>query len=259
MQKIFGIIFVIFSIVSFPLIGRTAEDTQEFIKNNPDGQKYDFVRNYLSALNYIYMNETRKSKKELSSFSGTADQKIDQYARELTRDNVNIRTARNLLKRYFKTNNPLMVKATDLFYQVCDEQTKFNDQEITLLKQGVSVKVTPDNMPDDKTKTPQELLDKQSALNNRRKDSMQKLLEASMLVSKVLISSKTDQEGELVALGVNEAERKKLLVKVDSFYGSGFEGQMREGQSFLQASIAAIREVLEDYSWGTLDDLAKKQ
>ncbi len=258
MRKIFGIFLLLSSIMMFSLSARAAEDTKEFVKNNPDGKKYDFVRNYLSALNYIYMNETRKSKRELSKFEGTADEKIEQYARELTRDNVNIRTARNLMKGYFRTNNPLMVKATDIFYQVCDEQTKFNDEEIALFKQGVSVKITPDNPPD-QGKTPQELLDKQTFLNNRRKDSMQKLLEASMLVSKVLISSQTDQEGELVALGLSEAERKKLLVKVDSFYGPGFEGKLREGQSFLQASVSAIREVLEDYSWGTLDDLAKSQ
>lgn len=237
-----------------------AEDTQEFIKNNPDGQKYDFVRNYLTALNYINLNETRKSKRDFSKYEGAKEEKLDQYVRELTRDNVNIRTARNLMKRYFSVDNPLMVKVTDIFYVVCDEQTKFNDEEISLMKNGVAEKIvyTPNNLPDQNQNSPG-LLNKQIELNNRRKDSHQKLLEASVLVGKVLVSSQTDTEGELVVLGVNDEQRKKLLLKMDEFYGAEFEGKMREGQSYLEASVVAIREILEDYSWGTLDDFAKRE
>lgn len=258
MRKHMLIGFVISLVLFHGVFVNAAEDTPEFIKNNPDGQKYDFVRNYLIALNYINLNETRKSKHNFLKYEGTKEEKIDQYVRELTRDNVNIRTARNLMKRYFSVNNPLMVKVTDIFYVVCDEQTKLNDEEINLMKNGVPEKAvyTPNNLPD-KNKNPQGLLNKQIELSNRRKDSLQKLLEASVLVSKVLVSSQADGEGDLVVLGVNDEQRKKLLLKMDEFYGAEFEGKMREGQSYLEASVVAIREILEDYSWGTLDDLAK--
>ena len=152
-----------------------------------------------------------------------------------------------------------MVKVTDIFYQVCDEQAKLNEEEVKLIQNGVpeKEKVDPNHLLD-VNQTPQPVLDQHIALNQRRKDSLQKLVEASVLVAKVLISNQTDRDGELVVLGISELERKKLLTKADSFYGSGFEGGLREGQSFLQASVSSIKEILEDYSWGTLDDLAQK-
>ncbi len=258
MKKCILISFTILLVLCSSQLLKAADDTQEFIKHNPDGDKYSFVRNYLTALNYINLNETRKSKRDFLNFEGSKEEKLDQYLRELTRDNVNIRTARNLMKRYFVVNNPLMVKITDIFYVVCDEQTRLNDEEINLMKNGVAEKIvyTPNNLPDE-NKPSLDVLKKQIELNDRRKEVLQKLLEASALVSKVLVSSQTDTDGELVVLGINDVERKKLLLKMDEFYGREFEGKIREGQSYLEASVVAIREILEDYSWGTLDDLAQ--
>lgn len=256
MRKYFYIILFVSFMSVFSCAFSFAEDHADFIKNNPDGQKYDFIRTYLTALNYLYMNETRQSKRDFTNIQGTSKEKNDQYFRELMRDNINIRTSRNLMKPYFSAGNPLMVKATDIFYQVCDEQAKLNDEEMELIKKEtpVKTKIDPNHLPE-KNDSVQAPLDEYIVLNNRRKESLQKLLEASLLAAKVLISNKTDQEGDLVVLGINKEERKKLLLKTDIFRGSGYEGEMREGQSFLEASVASIRDVLKDPSWGTLEDL----
>ncbi|MBU0469626.1 MAG: hypothetical protein KKF78_10700 [Candidatus Omnitrophica bacterium] len=251
MKKIF-IVSALFMFCSCVAFGANFYDSVDKIKEfNPDGRKYDFVKDFIFSLSYLQINDERSKK-----VSGLSFDKLDnvQKGRELisgfVKDNANIRVSKNLLKKYITPENGLMLKVADLFTEVCDELIAVNISERQLLTefQEIQEKQELDDFDG------KEFRDRQRKLASLRRDSLKKLFEASMLVTKVLVSDKEDRFEQLTMLGITSRERTKLLEKLDKFGGKEFDGELREGQSFLQGSIAIIREVLMDTSWGLLDD-----
>ncbi len=228
------------------------EDIENLIKHNPDGKKYEFVKNYIKGLSYLKLNSQRTQESLLEvtyDFGGEELEKTLALRADLILDNTNLRVARNFLKQYRTPENGLILKITDLFEKFCNEQIDFNMRERKLIDALYEVQKKRDQKKFNKlnfAKTQEDLF-------SQRRQSFKKLLEASMLVTKMLISNKQDWRGDLTMIGITEEERMKLLFQLDGFYGDQYEGQIREGQTFLEASISVIREFLEEDQRRTLD------
>jgi len=226
------------------------EDIEQFIKANPDGNKYEFVKTFITSLTYLKSNEERESQ-EIILDSHILDnaEGIGALMDGLTLDSVNWRISRNLIKRYHDPENGLMLKVSNLFMKMSEEQIEINSRERFILGELYEAQISGDIYNFDSYKFFKEI----KSLSDQRKESFKKLLEAAILVTKVLVSNQMNAYGELESLGVSDEQRDKLIYKLDEFYGNEFEGEMREGQSFLQASISELKEFLSDYSWKTLD------
>lgn len=242
---------VLFMFYSGVVFGANFYDSVDKIKEfNPDGKKYEFVKDYIFSLTYLKANEERSKKVSSMSFNKLDDvQKGRELINGFVQDNVHIRVARNLLNKYVSPENGLMLKVVDLFAEVCDELVIVNKSERSLLEEFQEIQAKQEMADFDGS----EFRSKQRKLAEKRRDSLKKLFEASMLVTKVLVSDKEDRFDQLTMLGITVEEKDKLLEKLDQFGGEDFNGELREGQSFLQGSISAIREVLMDSSWRLLD------
>ena len=247
-----GFVLVLFLFCCCTAFGANFYDSVDKIKEfNPDGNKYDFVKDYIFSLGYLKTNEERSSQISSMSFNDLDDvQKGRELINGFVQDNANIRVAKNLLKKYIAPENGLMLKVADLFAEVCDELVVVNKSERQLLEefQEILEKHEMDDFDGN------DFRDKQRKLASKRRNSLKKLFEASMLVTKVLISDKEDRFDQLTKLGITSKQKEKLLEKLDKFSGEDFNGELREGQSFLQGSITVIREVLMDTSWGLLEN-----
>ncbi|MCA9400499.1 MAG: hypothetical protein KC713_02655 [Candidatus Omnitrophica bacterium] len=249
-KTIFSVISAIIFMSSFTVhADLIPDDMHQFISNNPDGQKYDFVKHYLNSLTYVKENEDRQSEQIQSIISLNEMQRLMLVKNNLALDNTNLRVARNFLKQYQLADNGLMLKAVELFTEFCDEMIELNMREKTILQEWMK-KI---NLDDITVEAQQMFLESQQILAAKRKESQQKLLQASLFVQKILISENTNSQGEFVYLGVNQEERQKLLRLLQLFEGQKFKGPIREGQSFLQASISAIREVLTNGRFSALE------
>ena len=255
MKKSIFLILSLFSVIAVILIPiltafpawSASKDADQFKKFNPDIQKYEFVRNYLTGLEYLQQNARREIEASKLTFDDLKKkEKIEGFKNDIVLNNFNLRIARNLLKRYKTADNGLMLKTTDVFSKVCDEQIGLNNAEKKIIEN-----LFKDKQGDDVTK--ENFFRDMRSVAEQRKESLKKLLEASLLVNKVLVSEKTDQYGEFFQLGVTKKERTKLIEMLDAFQGEEFKGGVRPGQTFIQGSVAAIRQILEDRSWGTLD------
>ncbi len=227
------------------------DEVHYFSKYNPDGIKYTFVKDYLSALSYLktcFSPLTRpihRKKEKHKPFS-----KIEESIRKLTQDNLNLRIAKNLISDYRDANNGLIVKVTDIFVKMCDKQIKLNEEERHLIEDLYEAKEkNKPNLFDDRR-----FIAAQRKLSDERKFVWRDLLRASMLVKKVLISGVPDKYGEFVSLGITETQRRKLLARVEGFDCKDCGSRIHEGQTFLDASISAIKEILEDTTWDTLPE-----
>lgn len=248
MNKIYGIVFGLLMVGWQTAWAYYPNNVEAFQKYNPDGQKYAFTKAYIQSLLQLKKNQDRSER-----IFGAGAQLVEQQdffedqIKALVQDNAHLRVARNLLSRFLSSENKLILKITGLFVKVCDEQVAINNRERAYLQQ-IKTKTSKEGQKQQMA----EALGEIQALARERRQALQGLLEASMYVKTLLISSQPNQYDEFVLLGVTEEQRDYLLDLLDAFEEDGFRGQLREGQSFLEGSVAVIRSVLEDDHWGTL-------
>lgn len=228
---------------------------EQFKKYNPDGakgQKYEFVKSYLNALKYLYLNEKQEEKRREEIFlKANSKEKTKGHIENLKDENINYRTARNLLKKYKTSENGLVLKVTDMFADACDQFIELNNRERKILE---SMLARPQEASWGNFKKRERQFETQyKTLAYERRKNATHLLEASLLVNKVLISSREDKHGEFINLGITSEEREKLLLKIDEIYEGKYYEKLKEGQPFLGASISEIRKILLDKTWGTID------
>jgi hypothetical protein len=225
------------------------DDVQKFKENNPDGYKYDFVRAYLNALMYFKKNKERKENLPHINFENLAESKsVKPIIDNLRRDNVNLRIARNLVKKFLKPENGLILKVSDMFVGMCDDQIELNSYEKVLYEKvyEFQAKAEFDEF------NPDSFIEAQRLLASQRHASLKDLLETAMMVNVILVSHKTDEYGDFYSLGITGKQRQNLLYKIDDFQGHSFREEFQEGQSFLAGSVNIIRQILENESWEVL-------
>lgn len=250
--KICLISMCLMSVYIIPAWGEMiVDDPVEFTVNNPDGQKYEFVKAYIMGIEYIYQNEMVKKKVPAIDDNTLQDLRVvTKHKERLANANVNLRVARNLLKRFEKGNNALMIKVVMLFNEFVDDQVDLNNQE-RLFVTGLHESLINGSVSRFKRNW---YVEGVQTLGEKRRDAFLKLLEASTLINKVLVSHEFDRQGHFYKLGITADERQALLNRVDHFEEEGFQGGPREGQTFLEASVTTIRQILEDKDWLNADN-----
>ena len=98
-----------------------------------------------------------------------------------------------------------------------------------------------------------EFLKSQHFFELQRKEADKNIIQASVLMTKVLISEK-NKNGRGHLLAVTSQQRQKLLDKLDSFGKDTLDWGLKPGQRTLEGSIAVIREILEDSLWISPDE-----
>ena len=88
-------------------------------------------------------------------------------------------------------------------------------------------------------------LNAQQELAMKRKDGFNEIIRSSVLLTKVLRSSRNKDEDGLL-LAVTAAQRKKLLALLNALNRDNLDWGLKPGQDFKTACVAVIREILED-------------
>ncbi len=221
-----------------------------FRVNNPDIRKYEFARSYISALSYLKRLDERWFNKAPKKLYPNQDEKIIKLSLDyLVLDNADLRIAKNYMIPYLSAQNALIRKVADTFILAIDEEIAINNQHKIAWQQWAYLKregkATPANERD--------FIKAHQQYGLRFKEADKKVVQATMLMAKVLISDKNkDEKGKILA--ITAAQRDKLLLKLDSFAKDVLAWGIKPGQRTLEASLAIIREVLEDSLWISLDE-----
>jgi len=240
-----------FILLSSPSIAEGDSNVDNMIKYNPDVKKYEFVKSYIAALSYIKVNAERNEKYAAFTSKQIEELKPGRLLMDnLILDNNNIRVAKHYMLKYNKSENGLMLKAVDVFVNFSEQQLSLNNEERAILDELFEAHVNETIDGFDK----KSFMLEQARLASLRKESWKDILRASLFIPKILISDQKNEMGELTWLAIDETERVKLLMKLDEFYGDLYKGDLRVGQTFLQGSIAVIRDILEDSSWDSLPE-----
>ena len=220
----------------------SAHAAQDFQKNNPDIAKFEFTRSYISALDYINQIKLRwQTSSPKKVYAGDDVKVMRGYVAFLIKDDADLRIAKNYVVKYLDSSNFLMIKAVKTFIGYCEMGVLINDKEKEIWDQWYAVKSTNLATPANE----QAFIKAQKELSLKRKENGKDLIEASVLVAKVLRSARNaDDKGHLLA--ITAKEREKLLKRLDDFGRDTLDWGLKPGLDHVQASIAVIREVLED-------------
>jgi hypothetical protein len=222
----------------------------DFSKNNPDILKYEFARSYITALSYmkdIDDRYERNAPKKL--FADHKRKMIMATITDLTLDSSDLLVVKHYLLKYLTAPNMLMRKVADIVVVAVSQEIAINRDEKDLWEKWYDL-----NAANQATR-PKEIqfVKDQYALELRRKDADKNIVQASVMLTRVLVSDK-NKNGKGHLLAVTAKQRQELLDKLDSFGSDEMDWGLKAGQSTLQASIAVIREVLEDSIWTTIDE-----
>ena len=242
-------LLVLFAICGVMIV-RPAFAADDFTKNNPDIKKYEFARSYITALSYmkdIYGRWNKNAPKKL--FANQKDKMIKATIDDLALDNSDLRIIKNYLLKYLISPNMLMRKVADIVVVAVNREIAINDEEKTLWEKWYNL-----NAAGQATR-PKEIdfVKAQYAMELQRKEFDKDIVQASVMLTKVLISDKNkNKKGHVLA--VTAQQRQKLLDRLDSFGGETLDWGLKPGQRTLESSIAVIRETLEDSIWISIDD-----
>jgi hypothetical protein len=227
-----------------------ASAADEFKKNNPDIQKYEFARSYITSLSYmkqIYDRWNEDAPKKL--FAQQRVKMIRSILNDLALDDSDLRIIKNYLVKYLGYPNMLMRKVADMVVVATNQEISVNNEEKLLWDKWYGLLAT-----GQATRAKEiEFVKAQYSLELKRKEADKDIVKASVLMTKVLISDK-NKNGRGHILAVTAVQRQKLLDKLDSFGSDTLDWGLKPGQRTLEASIAVIREILEDSIWISIDE-----
>ena len=181
-----------------------------------------------------------------------ADQKnkmILATLNDLALDNSDLRIIKHYLLKYLVSPNMLMRKVADMVVVSTSREIAINSEEKELWEKWYDI-----NSAGQATR-PKEIdfVKTQHFLELRRKEADKNIIQASVLMTKVLVSDK-NENGKGHRLAITAQQRQKLLDKLDSFGNDNLDWGLKSGQRTLEGSIAVIREILEDSIWISIDE-----
>lgn len=224
------------------VVGYTPAAENQFKKNNPDVNKYEFARSYISALSYFREIEKRWSQTpSKKKFAGDDLKIIRGNIEYYVLDNSNLRIAKNYITKYLDSPNLMMRKVSDILIVACDRDIDLNNKAKNLWQNWLNFKTQKKPKPAEE----RDFVNSQRSLELQRKESDKTIIKASILLTKVVLSQNNfDEKGRMLAL--TQKQRDKLITELDQYGKDVTDWGIKPGQSTLDASIAVIREVLED-------------
>lgn len=255
MKKIFTLFLLVILNMTLMGVAVYADDAiwnqpRLFAKLNPDGMKYEFLKYYLTALQYLEKVDALQAQAPEILFNDLTLDVLNSRADHLLQENANIRVARNYVDRYRNSKNGFFLKVNKIFLHTCESLISLNSQEHELILSLISRDISGLSF-DGKAK--EDYLIKQNQWADQRKSVSAGILEASIYASKLLLSSQLDSGDTISRLGISAEQRQILKDFLDDFSYTEKGTDILPGQTYVEGSVAVIRKVLEDDSLGTID------
>jgi len=241
--------FVLLIILCLLFSSKAFADDQ-FSQNNPDRFKYEFARSYITALSYMREIDDRWNKNAPKKiFAHDKLKMIMASINDLALDSSDLLIIKHYLAKYLTAPNMLMRKVADMVVVATSSEIEVNHEEKSLWEKWYDL-----NRAGEATSfKSDEFVKSQYAMELWRKEFDKGIIQATILMTKVLISDQNkNDKGHLLA--ITAAQRQKLLTKLDSFGGDDLDWGLKPHQRTLESCISVIREVLEDSIWISLDE-----
>ncbi|MBF0486055.1 MAG: hypothetical protein HQL16_06045 [Candidatus Omnitrophica bacterium] len=234
-----------FFLAAIMIFSATVSFAQEnlFKKDNPDIDKYNFAKSYIMALSYYSRVAERLKLEDKDSLNSKSDIKaVRELVDHRTLDNTELRIAKNYLTKYENSSNAFIRKVSSETIIVYEKLLQMSVRERTLWQSFYVYKAS--GKPEDFNEA--DFTSRHIALAMEKKEVAKELVTQTAFVAKILLSAQKCDNETCKNLALTKDERDRLVERLDAFANGYMEWGMKPGQSTLEASIAILREVLED-------------
>ncbi|NTV29724.1 MAG: hypothetical protein HGA80_06565 [Candidatus Omnitrophica bacterium] len=234
---------LLFILSVFLATGPVAAQETSFKQFNPDVDKYEFAKSFISSLGYYARVSGRLALEDKAAVESRTDiRSIRACIDHRTLDNTDLRIARNYLVRYFKSSNGLIRRVAIDSVATYDRLIGMSVQERTLWQEFEDSRLGGRASSFDEVG----FGSKQVLLARDKKEIAKELILQANFVTKVLLSSERCATEDCKELALTQGERYRLAKKLDSLSEGNLDWGVKPGQSTVQACMAILREVLED-------------
>ena len=109
------------------------QEMDPFHKYNPDIQKYEFARSYITSLKYFdNITQRWKNKNPREEFSNNEEAMMQAYVEYLSLDNTDLRIIKNYNIKYLAGQNALIHAVADRLITLCEKLVDINQKEKSL-------------------------------------------------------------------------------------------------------------------------------
>ncbi len=207
-------------------------------------QPYEFTRSYIHALSFCYnISQRWRKQSKIIKNAKSSNKVIEEYLNDLVKDNVDWRVAKNYLEKYLQSPDPMVKKIADSFIVSSERNIALNDDAKRLW-------ITWQALVASKQATHQKeraFVNAQEDLSFKRKEADKIFIEATVLLTKYLLGG----DGQSKTLSLTDKQRDGLIRRLDDFAKEYTDWGLKPGQSTVEASVAVLREVLEDSIYTT--------
>jgi CheY-like chemotaxis protein len=239
------LVFLVFAL-PWPVLAATGSALSvktPFQQYNPDIDKFAFAKSYMASLSYYGRLDQRLVKEqEIGDKFDTDLSVIKTFVDNRTLDNTELRIAKNYLSKYATSKNMLIRKVAYDTMIAYEQNIMVSSAERRLWEAYYRFKKM--GLPRDLNEA--DFKSQMANLARDRKMSAMTVLQAVVKFKTVILSARSCQDENCTELALKQAEREKLLEKLDGFAGHNMAWGMKAGQGTFEAAIASVREILED-------------
>ena len=241
------ILAVLFLAVSFAAPSFAAGKTP-FQEYNLDIDKYAFAKSYIQSLNYYgRLNKRLVVEQGFSDRFDTDLKVVKTLMDDRTLDNTELRVAKNYLLKYLESKNMLIRKVAYDVMVAYEQHIAVSSSERRLWQAYHRFKAR--GVPADFSEM--QFKEQLLRLAGDRKAAGLAVLETVMMFKKVILSAKECSDENCHRLVLTQAERDKLIKKLDEFAADNMAWGIKVGQATFEAAVASLRECLEDTAFSS--------
>lgn len=227
-----------------------ADDTIDLLKQNPDIDKYEFTKAFISSLGDVANAMARFKKGD--EYAKDDVQSTVALMQDTKRSSSDYARAADKVKEFTTSKNEMIALIAASLVKSYEDHVKLNDESIALLEEmyGPNTFNNPSKVDLGK------FMSRQADFGAKHIEIMRILMETSMFLAQVLVSPHVNSEGNLTKLGITSSQRKDLIKELEM----NFDEKVKNGipkdakdANYFETSGAFLYEFLANSEMKTLD------
>ena len=251
MRKSIRFILILFCFTLFDnRIQLFAGTPKEAVTQNPDINKYEFVKAFINSLSDVASALERFQEVDNQSNKNDIQSTID-LMKVTKRSSADYERAASQIEDFSTSKNGLIVLAATSLRDQYRGHIKLNDEMIKMYEEIYS----PEAINNPEKINVGKLMSRQGDLSAKHEEFMRSLMQTSLFLSQILVSEKPDTEGKMSILGITSKQKQDLIKDLEMVFGEKVMIGMKmakPGLNYFDSCGAILYELLALKDFATL-------
>jgi hypothetical protein len=240
-------VFLIFPVHAFSDTDTTSE---KLLQKNPDIDKYEFSKAFISSLGDVSSAVSRFKKGD--EYAKDDVQSTIALMKDTKRSSSDYARAADKVKEFVNSKNELIALMATSLANAYESHIKLNDESIALLEELYSPNAFNNPNKVDLGK----FMSRQADFGAKHEEFMRLLMQTSMYLGQILVSPRVNSDGNLSTIGITRSQREDLIKELELHFDEKVKNGIKKDTqelNYFEASGAFLYEFLANSEMKTLD------